>query len=82
MRAKKKKKRHVVRGENPAAACGYIGHFTADELKARAMGDEIDGVCPTCGLVHLSREEIDELERQKVIESDRFGVVRDEAEAG
>jgi len=75
------KKRSQVRAENPSGACGYIGHLTADELKARAVGDEVDGTCPSCGLVHLSMDEISELERQKVINSGRFGVIRKEAEA-
>ncbi len=81
MTIREKKQRRQVRAENPSGACGYIGHFTADELKARAVGDEVDGTCPLCGLVHLSRDEINELERQKVIDSVRFGVIREEAEA-
>lgn len=76
-----KKKRRQVRVENPGAACGYVGHFTADELKDRAVGDAVDGTCPTCGMVHLSLDEIDELERQKVIGSSRFNDIKDEAEA-
>ncbi len=81
MTEKKRKKRRMVRVENPSGACGYVGHFTADELKARAVGGEVDGTCPICGLVHLTREEIEELERQKVIQSDRFDTIRKEAEA-
>ncbi|WP_456387685.1 hypothetical protein [Desulfolithobacter sp.] len=77
----KKKKRRLVRAENPGGACGYVGHLTADELKARAVGDEVDGTCPLCGLVHLSMDEISELERQKVIQSKRFDDIRGEAEA-
>ena len=76
-----KKKKRQVRVENPDAACGYVGHFTADELKDRAVGDAVDGTCPICGMVHLSLDEIDELERQKVIESSRFNNIKDEAEA-
>ncbi len=81
MSENEKKKRRQVRAENPSGACGYVGHLTADELKARAVGDEVDGTCPFCGLVHLSMDEIAELERQKVIQSERFDTIRDEAEA-
>jgi len=81
MTTTKKKKRREVRAENPSGACGYLGHATADELKARAVGEEVDGTCPVCGLVHLSIDEITELEKQKVIDSVRFGVIREEAEA-
>ncbi len=81
MNEKKKKKRHQVRVENPSGACGYVGHRTADELKARAVGDNVDGTCPVCGMVHLSIDEIEELDQQKVIESSRFDDIRNEAEA-
>ncbi|HHL32741.1 MAG TPA: hypothetical protein ENJ30_00085 [Desulfobulbaceae bacterium] len=75
------KKRRQVRVENPSGACGYIGHMTVDELKSRAVGDNIDGACPICGLVHLSRDEIIELERRKVRGSERFDAITREAEA-
>jgi len=81
MSESEKKKRRQVRVENPSGACGYVGHLTAEELKARAVGDKVDGTCPVCGLVHLSMDEISELERQKVIQSERFDVIKDEAEA-
>ncbi len=82
MRADEKEvgRRRRVRVENPAGACGHTGHFTADELKARAVGDEVDGTCPFCGRVHLSEEEIEELERQKVVRTERFRIIRQQAE--
>ena len=70
-----------MRVENPSGACGYIGHMTVDELKSRAVGDNIDGACPICGLVHLSRDEIIELERRNVRGSERFDAITREAEA-
>ncbi|HHB77008.1 MAG TPA: hypothetical protein ENK84_10790 [Desulfobulbus sp.] len=76
-----KKKRRQVRVENPSGACGYVGHMTVDELKSRAVGDNIDGACPICGLVHLSRDEIIELEQRKERGSERFDAIRKEAEA-
>ncbi len=75
------KKRRQVRVENPSGACGYVGHMTVDELKERAVGEKFDAACPICGLVHLSRDEIIELERRKVISSDRFDAIKEEAEA-
>ena len=77
-----KKKRRQVRAENPGGACGYVGHMTGDELKDRAVGEQVDGTCPLCGQVHLTRDEIEELERQKVTASERFEEVKGEAEAG
>ena len=76
------KKRRQVRAENPGGACGYVGHMTVDELKSRAVGEQVDGTCPLCGQVHLTRDEIEELERQKVTASERFEEVKGEAEAG
>lgn len=77
----KKKARRQVRVENPSGACGHVGHMTADELKERAVGDNVDGTCPICGMVHLTRDEITELDRQKVRESERFDTIKEEAEA-
>ncbi|RUM38266.1 MAG: hypothetical protein DSY57_02835 [Desulfobulbus sp.] len=76
-----KKKRRKVRAENPSGACGYLGHMTVDELKDRAVGEKFDAACPICGLVHLSKEEIIELERRTVRESERFDAIKEEAEA-
>jgi Fe-S cluster biogenesis protein NfuA len=76
-----KKIRRQVRVENPGGACGYVGHMTADELKDRAVGSNVDGTCPICGMVHLTRDEIEELERQKISDSERFEAIKGEAEA-
>jgi Zn-finger nucleic acid-binding protein len=46
--------------------------MTADELKQRAAHADVDLSCPVCGLVHLSREEIEDLEKQKVVNSKRY----------
>ncbi len=78
---KNKKKRRQVRVESPATACGYVGHMTVDELKERVVGENFDAACPICGLVHLSRDEIVELEQRKITGSDRFEAIREEAEA-
>ena len=73
--------RTIVRVEAPNCACGFVGHMTADELKQRAAHDDMDLSCPVCGLIHLSREEIEDLERQKVVNSKRYREILRQAEA-
>ena len=73
--------RTIVRVESPNCACGFVGHMTADELKQRAAHDDMDLSCPVCGLIHLSREEIEDLEQQKVVNSKRYREILRQAEA-
>ncbi len=77
---KKKKERRKVKAECPSCACGYIGHMTVDELRERAVGEEFDARCPVCRQIHLTREEIEELEKSKVVDSDHFKKIKKEAE--
>lgn len=72
--------RKMVRAENPTGACGYVDHMTIDELRERAVGEEFDATCPRCGMFHLTREEIDQLNSEKFTETDDFAKLRDEAE--
>jgi hypothetical protein len=76
-----KRNRTIVRVEAPNCACGFVGHMTADELKQRAAHDDMDLSCPVCGLIHLSREEIEDLEKQKVVNSKRYREILRQAEA-
>ena len=76
-----RKERKKVRVESPNCACGYVGHMTADELKQRAAHDDVDLSCPVCGLIHLSRDEIEDLEKQKVVNSKRYREICRQAEA-
>ena len=76
-----KKKRHIVHVTTPEAACGYVGHMTVDELKKVAVGAEFDASCPVCGQIHLTREEIEELESRKITESTEYINKAKEAEA-
>ena len=78
---KERKNKVLVRAEAPGCACGFVGHMTADELKQRAAHDDMNLSCPVCGLIHLSREEIEDLERQKVVYSRRYREIRRQAEA-
>jgi len=73
--------RKIVRVEAPNCACGFVGHMTADELKQRAAHEDMDLSCPVCGLIHLSREEIEDLEKQKVVNSKRYREILRQAEA-
>lgn len=77
---KPKYRRRKVRAENPTGACGYIDHMTIDELRERAVGEEFDATCPSCGMFHLTRQEIDLLNSEKFTESQDFAKLRDEAE--
>jgi len=70
-----------VRAENPSGACGKLDHMTIDELKARSIGDDFDGTCPACGKFHLTRAEIEKIENERVIDSESFKKMRNEAEA-
>ena len=72
-----------VRSRCPACGCGYVGHMTAEELKARAAADEVDLSCPVCGLIHLSREEAQDKENERIRESGRYRqMVREALSAG
>ncbi|WP_028585549.1 hypothetical protein [Desulfogranum mediterraneum] len=70
-----------VRVECPSCACGYVGHMTADELKERAAHDDVELACPVCGLIHLSREEIDEQVQHRVVDSQRYRTIQQQAQA-
>ncbi len=61
-----------VRVECPQCAEGRIGHMTVDELLERSLFEGCDLSCPLCGLIHLSREEIEHLEKEKIIDSERY----------
>lgn len=69
----------VVRGQCPGCACGYVGHMTAKELKKRSVGDEVNLSCPVCGLIHLNREEVRDMEQKKITASSRYRQLLQEA---
>jgi hypothetical protein len=74
-------RRVQVRAENPSGACGKLDHMTIDELKARAVSDDFDGTCPACGKFHLTRAEIEKLENERVVDSESYKAMKNEAEA-
>ncbi len=73
-------RRTRVRAENPSGVCGKIEHMTIDELKEIAVADSFDGRCPACGMFHLTREDIERLEGEKISESDYYLEMKDKAE--
>lgn len=54
--------------------------MTIDELKEIAVADSFDGRCPACGMFHLTREDIERLEGEKISESDYYLEMKDKAE--
>lgn len=73
-------KRVQVRAENPSGVCGYVDHMTIDELKSRAVGDEFDATCPACGMFHLTKDEINRINKEKVTQSKSYADLKQEAE--
>lgn len=69
-----------VRAECPQCADGIIGHMTVDELLERTLNEGSSLACPLCGRIHLSREEIDQLEQEKIVYTDRYRQIRMQAE--
>ena len=80
MAEKRRTRRPKVRAENPSGVCGKIEHMTIDELKEIAVGDSFDGRCPACGMFHLTREDIELLEREKISESEYYLEMKNKAE--
>ena len=80
MAEKRKTRRPKVRAENPRGVCGKIEHMTIDELKEIAVGDSFDGLCPACGMFHLTRKDIEMLEREKISESEYYLEMKTKAE--
>ncbi|MFC1831867.1 hypothetical protein ACFL0S_07595 [Thermodesulfobacteriota bacterium] len=76
----KRSARSRVRAENPSGACGNVDHMTIDELKARAVDESFDGSCPSCGMFHLTRADIEAIEAEKISESKYYTEMRKEAE--
>lgn len=53
--------------------------MTADELLARCPGAS-DLSCPCCGAIHLNHEEIDQIERERIVHSVRYRDLCQQAE--
>lgn len=79
--AEKRKKRRQVQVSSASSACGHVGHMTVDELRKVMIGDDFDASCPVCGQVHLTREEVEEIEKQKITDTQEYHDTTREAEA-
>jgi len=55
--------------------------MTVDELIDRTVRNCCNLSCPVCGRIHLSREDIEQLENQKNTDSERCQQIRQQAEA-
>jgi Zn finger protein HypA/HybF involved in hydrogenase expression len=73
-------KRPRVRAERVDTKCGCIGHMTVDEIKARSVGESVNVTCPECGKIHLTIEEAEQAEAEKIKLSKRFEKIKSEAE--
>ena len=69
-----------VRVERVDTKCGYAGHMTVEEIKARALSDDVELTCPECGEIHLTPEDAMEAEARRIVETERYQQVKEEAE--
>lgn len=76
----KKTKRPKVRAERVDTKCGYIGHMTVDEIKARSFGETLNGACPECGKIHLTEEDSEAAEAEQTTKSKRFAKIKSDVE--
>lgn len=74
------KKRTEVRAERVDTKCGSVGHMTADEIKRRSIGENVNVTCPECGEIHLTEEDACEAAQKKITETPRYKQIKDEAE--
>lgn len=74
------KKRTEVRAERVDTKCGSVGHMTADEIKRRSIGENVNLTCPECGEIHLTEEDASEAEQKKISETPRYKQIKSEAE--
>ncbi|MEM5788479.1 MAG: hypothetical protein AAGU11_14295 [Syntrophobacteraceae bacterium] len=78
----KYRNRSKVRAERVDTICGYVGHMTVDDIKARSYGENVNVTCPECGKIHLTLEEVEEAEATIYRRSKRYAKIKSEAESG
>ncbi len=61
-----------VRAACVSCAGASIGHMTIDEMIARCLDNPCNLACPACGMLHLSREEIEQIQDIKITESQKY----------
>ena len=70
----------LVRVERVDTKCGSSKHMTVDEIRARTLGAKVDLACPECGEVHLTPEDAQEAENRRIVDSQRYQDIKQEAE--
>jgi hypothetical protein len=78
---KEGERRPKARAERVDTKCGSIGHMTVDEIKERVIGEDLNVACPECGEIHLTAEDVEEAEKKRITETQRYKKIRKEAEA-
>ena len=73
------KRRRMIRAERVDTAPGCIGHMTIDEIRTRTLSADVSFACPACGRTHMTVEEKEEAELQRVIDSLRYRQIVAEA---
>lgn len=76
------KKRPVVHVTAPDTASGSVGHLTVFELQELAAGSEFEANCPKCGMIHLNRQEIEIIEKEKFTETESYNETVRQVEFG
>lgn len=74
------KERTKVRVESVSTKCGSTDHMTADEIRSRSIGEEVDMACPECGDIHLTEEDACEAAKKKYSDTDKYKRIKSEAE--
>ncbi|HBZ54281.1 MAG TPA: hypothetical protein DEO88_02655 [Syntrophobacteraceae bacterium] len=69
-----------VRAERVDTKCGSIGHMTADEIKKRTIGPDVNVSCPDCGEIHLTPEDVTEAQAKKLTATPKFKKIEADAE--
>lgn len=78
--AEEKKERTKVRVERVDTKCGAVDHMTVDEIRARAIGPDVELACPQCGEIHLTPEDVSEAAARKISEREKFKAIKEAAE--
>ncbi len=64
--------KHLVRARRMDTFCGGAHHMTAEEIKARFLGEEVDLRCPVCGRIHLTPEDAEAAAAERVVDSPEY----------
>ncbi len=80
MESIRKVKKGSIKAESVDTGCGAIPHMTVDQLASRLSIKSRELRCPSCGRIHLTDEDVKNAEARLFSETDRFRVIKAEAE--